>query len=129
MFKDGDENSDKDASCEISKFKVPPKTKLGKLVSEVYNPDQDLIALGYEHGTVIVKRVGWKTCWKKELANEIGVYRGAFAEPENPDSVDLKCLCWSPDGEVLVAAMADGRIHMMWAQCGKIAYTFKAVNT
>ena len=25
--------------------------------------------------------------------------------------------------------MADGRIHMMWAQCGKIAYTFKAVNS
>uniref|UniRef100_A0AC34QP82 Anaphase-promoting complex subunit 4-like WD40 domain-containing protein n=1 Tax=Panagrolaimus sp. JU765 TaxID=591449 RepID=A0AC34QP82_9BILA len=90
----------------------------------------------------MVKRSGWKTCWKRELGTEVGINTEAFPEPDDvkpsllkcltwsPDGEILpsllKCLTWSPDGEILVAMMSDGKIHMMSAECGKIYYSFTA---
>ncbi|KAH7698840.1 CBN-EMB-30 protein, partial [Aphelenchoides avenae] len=96
-----------------------------------WNPRHDLLAVASRNGDVVVKRHPWKSAWKKNISIEPGIlYDNPNLETGERKAAGgrgskLESLCWSPDGDILAIALADGLVHLVDGQDGKLLYSWR----
>uniref|UniRef100_A0A7E4UZ56 ANAPC4_WD40 domain-containing protein n=1 Tax=Panagrellus redivivus TaxID=6233 RepID=A0A7E4UZ56_PANRE len=105
-----------------------PRFKTGslKVLAAVWNPKQTVVALAMSNGEIVLKRKGWRTCWRQEISDLVGIWYEPTKEPDTLSVETISSMCFSPDGEYLVVNLTNGRTHFFATNTGKVAYTMEA---
>ncbi|CAI4224690.1 unnamed protein product [Auanema sp. JU1783] len=89
-------------------FRAPFKVHLVQ-----YNPVLELLALASRKGDIVVKRPGWKKCWKISLAGN----------PNNTETRYVASMVWNPQGNMLAVGMTDGIFFLINVDTGAVLWT------
>ncbi|CAD5223117.1 unnamed protein product [Bursaphelenchus okinawaensis] len=99
-----------------------------KVRDSIWNPVLDVLALASTEGEICLKRVHWKTGWKKKIAPEAVFYTKWSRNTSDLNKEDVgafSCFAWSPDGSVLAVCFELGVCHLLDVNDGTILYTLR----
>ncbi|KAI9592519.1 anaphase-promoting complex, cyclosome, subunit 4-domain-containing protein [Syncephalis fuscata] len=68
-------------------------------------PTLDVLAMVHTRGDLVVSRISWSRVWSL---------------PSESDKVQIACINWRPDGQILVAGYTDGTIKLFTIHNGKL---------